>query len=75
MSSDQELVELVLQGNKQAYNQIVDRYKGKIYFFLYGMIGRPQDAQDLAQEVFIKAYFHIQSYKPDYSFSSIPYCN
>ncbi|CEH31493.1 RNA polymerase [Aneurinibacillus migulanus] len=70
MSSDQELVELVLQGNKQAYNQIVDRYKGKIYSFLYGMIGRPQDAQDLAQEVFIKAYFHIQSYKPDYSFSS-----
>lgn len=70
MSSDQELIELVLQGNKQAYSQIVDRYKGKMYFFLYGMIGRPQDAQDLAQEVFIKAYFHIHSYKPDYSFSS-----
>lgn len=70
MQDDWELIKQLRQGNKQAYNQIVDRYKGKIYAFLYRMIGNTQDAQDLAQEVFIKAYCKIGDYRPDYSFSA-----
>ncbi|USG64776.1 sigma-70 family RNA polymerase sigma factor [Brevibacillus ruminantium] len=70
MLEDWELIEQLHQGNKQAYTQIVERYKGKIYAFLYRMIGHTQDAQDLTQEVFIKAYCSIGGYRPEFRFSS-----
>ncbi|MGG1441922.1 helix-turn-helix domain-containing protein [Brevibacillus laterosporus] len=47
MQDDHELIEQVLQGDKEAYTQIFDRYKARIYTFLYRMIGHPQDAQDI----------------------------
>ncbi|WP_051870419.1 sigma-70 family RNA polymerase sigma factor [Brevibacillus laterosporus] len=70
MQDDQELVVLVQRGHKEAYTRIVDKYKGKIYAYLYRMIGQQQDAQDMAQDVFLKAYCHIHQYKPEHSFSS-----
>ncbi|AUM63613.1 RNA polymerase [Brevibacillus laterosporus] len=70
MQDDQELVVLVQRGHKEAYTRIVDKYKGKIYAYLYRMIGQQQDAQDMAQDVFLKAYCHIHQYKPKHSFSS-----
>ncbi|OAJ74801.1 hypothetical protein AYJ08_07430 [Brevibacillus sp. SKDU10] len=70
MQDDHELIERVLQGDKEAYTQIFDRYKARIYTFLYRMVGHPQDAQDLTQEVFIKTYYQIHSYKPQHSFSA-----
>ncbi len=70
MQEDWELIKQLREGNNQAFTEIVNRYKGKIYAFLYRMIGHSQDAQDLAQEVFIKAYCKIEDYRPDNSFSS-----
>jgi len=59
MEEDLILIERALQGDDQAYARLVDKYKNKLYAFVLGMIGQPQDAQDVAQEVFIKAYFHL----------------
>ncbi|MCM3591553.1 sigma-70 family RNA polymerase sigma factor [Brevibacillus borstelensis] len=70
MQEEWELIEQLRRGNKQAYTEIVERYKGKIYAFLYRMIGHSQDAQDLTQEVFIKAYCKIGDYRPDFRFSA-----
>lgn len=53
MQEEWELIEQLRRGNKQAYTEIVERYKGKIYAFLYRMIGHSQDAQDLTH-VFCK---------------------
>jgi len=70
MQDDNELVRLVLGGNQQAYARLVDKYKGRIFAHLYRMIGQRQDAQDLAQEVFTKAYFKLDTFHPDGNFSA-----
>ncbi|MEJ8548854.1 RNA polymerase sigma factor [Brevibacillus borstelensis] len=70
MQDDNELVRLVLGGNQQAYARLVDKYKGKIFAYLYRMIGQKQDAQDLAQEVFTKAYFQLDKFQLDRNFSA-----
>ncbi|CAG7653513.1 RNA polymerase sigma factor [Paenibacillus allorhizosphaerae] len=68
--SDLELVEQLRQGNMEAYTPLIEKYKGKIFGLLYRMIGHTQDAQDLAQDVFIKAYNRIQSCRNGAGFSS-----
>ncbi len=70
MNDDLTVIERVLQGEEEAYSQIVDKYKHKIYAFLLRMINEPQDAQELAQEVFIKAFFHLNQYSPSCNFSA-----
>jgi RNA polymerase sigma factor (sigma-70 family) len=70
MQDDNELVRLVLGGNQQAYARLVDKYKGKIFAYLYRMIGQKQDAQDLAQEVFTKAYFQLGKFQQERNFSA-----
>lgn len=46
----------VLDGHKEDYSYLVNRYKNKIYGLLRGMGADHQDAQDITQETFIKAY-------------------
>jgi len=70
MQDDTELVRLALAGDHQAYARIVDKYKGKIFAFLYRMMGQPEDAQDMAQEVFTKAYFQLNKFRPNTNFSA-----
>ncbi|MBL7075253.1 sigma-70 family RNA polymerase sigma factor [candidate division KSB1 bacterium] len=55
-AEDIELVERFQGGDERAFNEIVNRYKKKIYFLTLRMVNNPQDAEDLSQEVFIRAY-------------------
>ncbi len=59
MQDDQEIIERVLQGDKQAFGEIIDRYRSKVFSLLRKMLGNSQDTQDIAQEVFLKAYSHL----------------
>ncbi|GEN33052.1 MULTISPECIES: RNA polymerase sigma factor [Aneurinibacillus] len=70
MDEDQEWVAQVLSGSKDAYAHLVNKYKTRVYGLLIGMGASPQDAQDLAQESFIKAYRYLASYNPEKQFSS-----
>jgi RNA polymerase sigma factor (sigma-70 family) len=70
MQEDQEIIEQILDGDKQAFALIIDKYKGRVLALLRKMLGPSLDLQDLAQEIFIKAYNHLQEYKPEYSFSA-----
>ncbi|WP_047155266.1 RNA polymerase sigma factor [Aneurinibacillus tyrosinisolvens] len=70
MRDDREWVEQVLAGDKQAYAHLVNKYKNKVYALLIGMGLQPQDAQDMAQESFIKAYKRLGSFDKSRSFSS-----
>jgi len=70
MHEDQEWVNQVLNGNKQAYAHLIHKYKDRIYAFLLRMVRHPQDAQDLTQECFIKAYRYLHSYDPQRSLPS-----
>jgi RNA polymerase sigma-70 factor (ECF subfamily) len=54
--TDSELVEAVLDGNESALKELVDRHLQAIYTFCLRYTGNPEDAQDAAQETFLKAW-------------------
>ncbi|MDO3676681.1 RNA polymerase sigma factor [Paenibacillus ehimensis] len=70
MDNDIEIVERILNGDKQAFARIIDKYKGRVFSLLRRMLGHSPDMQDIAQEVFIKAYNHLNEYTPGHSFSA-----
>lgn len=69
-TSEQAVIRQVLQGHKEAFAYIVDQYKHKIYGILRGMGAGHQDAQDLTQDTFIKAYRKLGLHRQDRSFAA-----
>lgn len=53
---DQELVQRAQSGDTAAYEELVRRYHGKIYGLVYNMTGSREDAEDVTQDVFLKAW-------------------
>ncbi|AKF93387.1 sigma-70 family RNA polymerase sigma factor [Brevibacillus laterosporus] len=70
MQDDKKIIEQVLQGNKEAYAELIDRYQTKVFFILKKMLGHSQNQQDIIQEIFIKAYYHLSEYRSNYDFSA-----
>ncbi|MDZ4741839.1 MAG: sigma-70 family RNA polymerase sigma factor [Verrucomicrobiota bacterium] len=68
--NDIELVALVKDGKTNAYDELINRYKGKIYSTIYNMTSNHEDTNDLMLEVFEKAYFSIEKFKGKSSFST-----
>ena len=66
--TDAELVKLTLCGNNQAYNSLVQRYQRQVYNLAYRMLGNAEDAGDLVQETFIRAYNALGTFRQDASF-------
>jgi len=69
-ATDQEIVEAVLAGEQHRYAELVERYRGKIVSYVMRMLGNYDDAVDLSQEVFLKAYTALDSYRPQYPFTA-----
>jgi RNA polymerase sigma-70 factor (ECF subfamily) len=61
---DEQLVALILQGDSGAFAPLVERHKRGIVNFLYGTVRSGEDANDLAQETFIRAYSHLGTFNP-----------
>jgi RNA polymerase sigma factor RpoE len=66
--ADTMLVKRAQGGDLVAYDELVRRYQERIYATLYHMTSNHEDASDLAQEAFIKAYRVLGSFKGDSSF-------
>jgi len=66
--SDRELVARAQQQDVVAYNELINRYHRKIYALVYNMTSNKEDAEDLVQEVFFKAYSALKNFKGDSSF-------
>jgi RNA polymerase sigma-70 factor (ECF subfamily) len=62
------LVQRARQGNLEAYDELVQRYQERIYATVYHMTSNHEDANDLAQESFIKAFQALKSFKGGSSF-------
>lgn len=62
------LVKSAQQGDLSAYDELVQRYQERIYATIYHMTANHEDANDLAQEAFIKAFRALESFKGDSSF-------
>ncbi|MEI8289708.1 MAG: sigma-70 family RNA polymerase sigma factor [Verrucomicrobiota bacterium] len=58
-----DLVKRARRGDLAAYDELVKRYQERIYATIYHMTGNHEDANDLAQEAFIKAYQALKSFK------------
>jgi RNA polymerase sigma-70 factor (ECF subfamily) len=63
-------VEQALAGDQQAYGRLVERYSGAVFNLAYRMLGSAQDAEDAAQEIFLKAYLRLESYDRQRKFST-----
>ena len=61
--SEKELLILVKKGDREAYQVIVKRYMQTAYFIVLGYVNNHQDALDVSQEAFIKAFRKIKNYE------------
>ena len=68
--TDTSLVERCRDNDEAAFNEVVARYKTKVYNYIYRMTGSSDDAEDLTQEVFIRMYTSIESFRGQSSLNS-----
>jgi RNA polymerase sigma-70 factor (ECF subfamily) len=66
--SDLELVKQCQAGETEAFDELVTRYRTRIFAMIYNMVHNEQDAWDLAQESFVKAWKSIKRFRGDSSF-------
>ncbi|MBA2259156.1 MAG: sigma-70 family RNA polymerase sigma factor [Gemmatimonadota bacterium] len=69
-SSDEELVARSMGGDLDSFNQLVLRWERPIYALAYRVIGREEDARDVAQETFLRAFRALSGFKGQAKFSS-----
>src|ERR1051325_5215370 len=65
---ERQLVRRARGGDMEAYDDLIRRYQERIYATIYHMTANHEDANDLAQETFIKAHQALKSFKGDSSF-------
>ncbi|MCA9734384.1 MAG: sigma-70 family RNA polymerase sigma factor [Deferribacteres bacterium] len=67
---DSSVIASALAGDQEAYTQILDRYRGPLYHMLYKMVHNKEEAEDLTQEAFMKAFRALSSFNEEYAFST-----
>lgn len=65
---DAAMVAAVLDGDPEAYRVLVERYERRIYHVVYGMVRSSEDAHDLAQDAFIKAFQNLHRFRLESKF-------
>jgi RNA polymerase sigma-70 factor (ECF subfamily) len=68
--TDQDVVLSARSGQEAAYRELIRRYERPIFALLFRMVRDRELAEDLAQETFVKALNAIDSYRPEFKFSS-----
>lgn len=71
MSEQEALwIQEALQGDDEAFGNLVEEYKKPVFSLCYRMLGNSKDAEDAAQESFIRAYQHLKKFDPNRSFAT-----
>ena len=68
--TDEELVARATAGDVDSFNQLVSRWERTIYALAYRTLGREEDARDVVQEAFLRAYRGLRGFKGEAKFSS-----
>ncbi|AZU59990.1 RNA polymerase sigma factor SigW [Neobacillus mesonae] len=63
-------IKQVIKGDQDAFGEIVEIYKNSVYQLCFRMLGNRQEAEDIAQETFLRAYVNIKSFNQDLKFST-----
>lgn len=66
--ADAEMLQAVLAGDGTAYQGLVEKYQNRVYAMVYGMVRNTEDARDLTQEAFVKAFRNLKSFRLESSF-------
>ena len=67
---DLKIIESCLLGNTQMFSQLIDNYKNMIFNLAYRMSNNSQEAEDISQETFLRAYQSLAHFNPSYKFST-----
>ena len=70
VATDEELVARSVSGDAESFNQLVLRWERPIYALAYRVIGRDEDARDVCQETFLRAFRALPGFKGQAKFSS-----
>lgn len=65
-----ERIKEVLKGDQEAFGEIVELFKDKVFQICYRMLGNRHEAEDIAQEAFVRAYVNIHSFNLNKKFST-----
>jgi RNA polymerase sigma-70 factor (ECF subfamily) len=68
--SDQEVVAHAREGREPAYRELIRRYERPVFSLIFRMVRDRELAEDLTQETFVKALNAVESYRPEFKFSS-----
>lgn len=68
--TDEELVARSIEGDQDCFNQLIVRWQRPIYGLAYRVIGREEDARDIVQETFLRAFRALPGFKGEAKFSS-----
>lgn len=68
--TDAALVELCLAGSKSFFGELVERHQDRVFHLALRMTGDRDEAADLAQETFIRAFRKLARFDPEYSFGN-----
>ena len=66
--AEAELLRAVKNGDSTAYQGLVEKYQNRVYHLVYGMVRNREDAADISQDAFVKAYQKIDSFRLESSF-------
>lgn len=70
MTDEKVLIQRAQKGETTAFRELVEQNKKNVYYLALDLTGNQQDAEDLSQEVFIKAYRNIKDFRSDGKISS-----
>lgn len=65
-----KIIESCLLGNTQMFSRLIDNYKNMVYNLAYRMSNNSQEAEDISQEAFLRAYQSLTRFNPSYKFST-----
>ncbi|MBN2008615.1 sigma-70 family RNA polymerase sigma factor [candidate division KSB1 bacterium] len=68
--NERELVKRAQQGDRRAFGKLIQKYQDKILYLAYDLVGNYDDAQDIAQNAFLRAMNGIHAFKAQSSFST-----
>lgn len=69
-NDDQKLIKAIINGNTKAYAQVVDCYKDLVYTLAFRMLKQREEAEEVAQDTFIKVFKSLHKFKGESKFST-----
>ncbi len=68
--NEELLVQQALKGDRKAFEKLVNKHQKTVFYVIFKIVKEPEEAKDLMQETFLKAYSSLSTYKSQYRFTT-----